>query len=123
MPRSSSTDHQWLRNLLSTVPTSRLPDAELLDQFRSGSSRLSAEAFDSLLLRHGPMVLAVCRKLVGDPHDAEDAFQATFLIFATRAQSIRAQESVASWLHGVALRVASRLRASTERRRAGERSI
>jgi RNA polymerase sigma factor (sigma-70 family) len=123
MPRSSRTDHQWLRKLLSAVPTSRLPDAELLDQFRSGSSRLAADAFDSLLLRHGPMVLAVCRRLVGDPHDAEDAFQATFLIFATRARSIRAQESVASWLHGVALRIASRLRASTERRRAEERRI
>src|SRR5690348_8073730 len=69
------------------------------------------------------MVLAVCRKLVGDPHDAEDAFQATFLIFATRARSIRAQESVASWLHGVALRVCSRLRAGNERRRAEERRL
>ena len=69
------------------------------------------------------MVLSVCSRILGEPHDVEDAFQATFWILAARAKSIRSQESVASWLHGVALRVASRLRDRTARRSAKERKL
>ena len=106
-----------------TGTDSLLSDAELLDRFRGGSKRSSEDAFKSILLRHGPMVLSVCSRILGEPHDVEDAFQATFSILAARAKSIRSQESVASWLHGVALRVASRLRDSTARRSAKERKL
>ena len=78
-------------------------------------------AFSVLVARHGGMVLRVCRKMVGDEHQAEDAFQATFLILASRARSIRRQVSVASWLHGVALRVAATERSCAGRRKRHER--
>jgi RNA polymerase sigma factor (sigma-70 family) len=123
MRRSSKTDHQWLRMLLGVGTDSVLSDAELLDRFLSRFNGVSEDAFKSLLQRHGPMVLSVCSRILSDPQDSEDAFQATFLILATRAQSIRAQGSVASWLHGVALRVASHLRKTTGRRRAKERRL
>ena len=67
------------------------------------------------------MVLRVCRQVLGDEHDAQDASQATFLVLAARAGSIGRRESVASWLHGVALRVAARARLAASRRRAQKR--
>src|SRR5689334_13506127 len=100
-----------------------LGDAELLDRFLSRLGEGAVHAFEGLVLRHGPMVLDVCTRVLGDPHDAEDAFQATFLVLATRARSIRRQTSVASWLHGVALRVARRARSEAARRRANERRV
>ena len=78
-------------------------------------------AFSALVERHGPMVLRVCQRVLADPHDAEDAFQAVFLVLARRAESIRSRDSVASWLHGVALRVAAAARAARDRRTAHER--
>ena len=74
-----------------------------------------------LVERHGPMVLSVCRKTLDDPHDADDALQATFLVLAKKAGSVRKADSVASWLHGVALRVAARARAERASRRENER--
>ena len=79
-------------------------------------------AFAGIVARHGPMVFAVCRRALRDPHDVEDAFQATFLVFVRRAGSIRDGEGVGPWLHGVARRVATRARATAARRRARERS-
>ena len=67
------------------------------------------------------MVLAVCRRVLGDPHDAEDAFQATFLVLVRKAGSIRKRGSLADWLHGVAFRVSAHARADSARRRAVER--
>ncbi len=78
-------------------------------------------AFAALVDRHGAMVLRVCRQVLGDEHEAQDASQATFLVLARRAGSIGRRESVASWLHGVALRVAARARLAASRRRARER--
>ncbi|HEV3446051.1 MAG TPA: sigma-70 family RNA polymerase sigma factor [Gemmataceae bacterium] len=78
-------------------------DAELLACF--GSGRVEA-AFTLLLERHGAMVLGVCRRVLRDTHEAEDAFQATFLALAQGAGSVRKQGSLASWLYSVALRVA-----------------
>src|SRR5262249_9142597 len=78
-----------------------LSDGALLERFLT---QRDEAAFETLLERHGPMVLAVCRRVVGerDGHAAEDAFQATFLVLARRAGSIRKQASVGSWLFGVA---------------------
>ena len=70
--------------------------------------------------RHGPMVLRVCRSILHDEHDAQDAFQATFLVLARQAGAVR-QQSVGSWLYGVALRVAVNARSSMARRRRHER--
>ncbi len=101
-----------LRNL--TFPTG-LGDAELLERF---VSQRDAAAFELLVRRHGPMVLGVCRRLLGHAHDAEDAFQATFLALARKAGAIQRGGSVGSWLYHVAYRVA--LRARAERARRGE---
>jgi RNA polymerase sigma factor (sigma-70 family) len=100
-----------------------LIDTELLERFLSRPDDAAAHAFEGLVLRHGPMVFDVCHKVLGNAHDAEDAFQATFLVLATRARSIRRQRSVGSWLHGVAPRVARRARSDAARRRAHERKI
>jgi RNA polymerase sigma factor (sigma-70 family) len=95
-------------------------DGELLDDFRRDPDRIGQEAFRILVERHGAMVLGVCRSLAGDPHDAEDAFQATFLVLIRRAESIRQRETIAPWLHGVACRVARKARIRSARRRRRE---
>jgi RNA polymerase sigma factor (sigma-70 family) len=87
-----------------------LSDHRLLDQFLAADQGQAEVAFTLLVERHGPMVLHVCQQLLGDSHDAQDAFQATFLVFLSRARSIRNRGSVASWLFGVAMRVARRAR-------------
>ena len=78
-------------------------------------------AFEALVARHGPMVLGTCRRMLTDPRDVEDAFQATFLVLARRAGSIRDPDRLGPWLHGVARRVAARARALATRRAAIER--
>jgi RNA polymerase sigma factor (sigma-70 family) len=95
-----------------------LTDADLLERFLT---RREEAAFALLVQRHGPMVLGVCRRVLHDRHTAEDAFQATFLILVRRAASIRKQESVGSWLHGVARRVAAKARAQAAARSRRER--
>src|SRR5262245_9708604 len=84
-----------------------VPDAELLERFRSTRD---AAAFELLVYRHGPMVWATCRRVLGDVHAAEDAFQATFLALARRAGAIRRGGSVPGWLHRVTVRVGLDLR-------------
>ncbi len=93
-----------------------MSDAELLDRFVSRRDEAAESAFEELVSRHGPMVLRVCRSVLRDSHDAEDAFQAVFLILANRAWSIRRRGSVANWLFGVAQRVAIRGKRSAARR-------
>src|SRR5215831_14302953 len=93
-------------------------DTELLQRFLSDREE---GAFEALVQRHGPMVLSVCRYLVQNSDDAEDAFQATFLVLVRRAASIRKPELLGNWLYGVAYRVAARARAQAARRRAREK--
>src|SRR5207247_2524100 len=77
-------------------------------------------AFEALVQRHGPMVLGVCRRLLPNPHDAEDAFQATFLVFVKKAATIARRELLGNWLYGVAYQTARAARAAVGRRRAKE---
>ena len=97
-------------------------DGQLLEIFLQGKPEGAAgAAFEVLIRRHGPMVLGVCRRALDDPHAADDAFQATFLVLVEKARAIRNRDSLASWLHGVALRVAAEARASAARRARHER--
>jgi RNA polymerase sigma factor (sigma-70 family) len=94
-----------------------LPDARLLTRF---VVRGDEAAFATLVHRHGPLVLGVCRRVLRDRHAADDAFQATFLLLARKAGSLARPELLANWLHGVACRTAARARAEAVRRRARE---
>src|SRR5262245_22026217 len=87
-----------LRALLRGRGAAEANDADLLRRFAAARDEA---AFEALVHRHGPMVLGVCRRVLRHTHDAEDAFQAAFLVLARKAASIRRRESVGSWLHGV----------------------
>ena len=106
--------------LFQVGTTGGLTDAQLLERFVGPDPEASRLAFAELVARHGPMVLRVCGGLLRDPHDAEDAFQATFLVLARRGRTIRKGGSAASWLHGVARRVALSARSAAARRRRHE---
>ncbi len=99
-----------------------LSDRQLLEQFATRRAELGESAFATLLERHGPMVFGVCRRVLRHHSDAEDAFQATFLVLAHRAQAIRKRESLASWLYGVAYRLAGRLKSQAALRREKEQA-
>ncbi|HTU91788.1 MAG TPA: sigma-70 family RNA polymerase sigma factor [Gemmataceae bacterium] len=92
-------------------------DGDLLERF---ASQRDQAAFAVLLRRHGPMVLNVCRRLLGQAEDAEDVFQAAFLLLARQAANIRKRDAVGSWLYGVAYRLASKARARRLRRQVHE---
>jgi RNA polymerase sigma factor (sigma-70 family) len=110
--------HRQVHRLFNFGTLGTMSDAQLLDRFVSRRDDAAEAAFEELVIRHGPMVLRVCRGVLHDAHDAEDAFQAVFLVLANRARSIRRSGSVASWLFGVAQRVANRGKRSTARRHA-----
>jgi RNA polymerase sigma factor (sigma-70 family) len=95
-------------------------DGQLLEQYRRDHDQV---AFEALLQRHGPMVLGVCRRVLEDCTDAEDAFQTTFLVFVRKVWSIKPAEMVAPWLHGVARLTAMKLRAHNNKRRQRERHV
>jgi RNA polymerase sigma factor (sigma-70 family) len=97
-----------------------LSDAQLVERF---AARGDEAAFEALLHRHGAMVLGVCRRILHRAHDVEDAFQATFLVLARKAGSIRKSASVGSWLYGVAFRIAAKARGKAARRRRSEREV
>jgi RNA polymerase sigma factor (sigma-70 family) len=97
-----------------------LSEGALLDRYVSVGDEA---AFAALVARHGPMVLGVCRRVLRDERDVEDAFQATFLVLVRRAGAIRDGDLVGRWLHGVAHRVAVRARAHSARRFVHEQSV
>src|SRR6516162_2921845 len=95
-----------------------LTDGELLEQY---VSRRNEAAFEWLVRRHGAMVLGVCRRVLRHEADAEDAFQATFLLLARKAASVAPRSQVGCWLYGVARTTAVRARDLARRRRRKER--
>lgn len=97
-----------------------LTDRDLVERVTGPLDAAAEAAFEALVTRHGPMVLRVCRNVLGHQDDAEDAFQATFLVLVKQRASIRKLDSVASWLYGVASRVAARSRVDAARRRKSE---
>ena len=110
-----STNHAyqgWRHRLLAGSS-----DEELLDRFVDGDEESSESAFRAIVGRHGPMVMGVCRHALHHEHDAEDAFQATFLTLSRKADTIRDRRVLSSWLYEVAYRIAIRARAGASRRR------
>ena len=108
-----------VRTLFQAGAVATGSDGQLLDRFLLGADHGGEEAFEVLVRRHGPMVLGACRWVLRDVQEAEDAYQATFLILARKAGSIRDRESVGPWLRGVARRVANRARLDAARRQEG----
>ncbi len=104
--------HQ-LRRVVARERTDELSDAQLLDDF---VQRRDEAAFELLVWRHAGLVLGTCRRLLRDRHEAEDAFQATFLVLIRKAATISRRDSLGSWLHRVAVRIAQRARAQAARR-------
>ena len=105
---------QHIRRAIGIQPAAESPDRELLERF---VHRGEEAAFEALLRRHGPLVLGACRRMLADPHDVEDAFQATFFIFVRKARGIARGDAVGSWLYRVAYHAAARIRSRTTRRR------
>ncbi len=111
----------FIRNVRRVVGLQKagdLPDAQLLKDFVSERDEV---AFEALVRRHGPMVLGVCRRVLQEEHDAEDAFQATFLVLLRKAHAIGQPELLGNWLFGVAYRIALRARAAAAKQRRLER--
>lgn len=106
-----------IRRVIGMQAVADSPDRELLERF---VNRSEEEAFEALLRRHGPLVLAACRRMLSEPHDVEDAFQATFFIFVRKARGIARGEAVGSWLYRVAYHASARVRARAARQRARE---
>ena len=88
-----------IRGAVALDDTAELTEAELLERY---VRERNDAAFETLVRRHGPMVLGVCQRILRDDHAAEDAFQATFLILVRRAAALRSPAAIANWLHGVA---------------------
>src|SRR6266446_2275567 len=109
-----------IRRLAGVTEGIGLTDRHLLERYLRQRDQAALEA---LVTRHAPLVLGVCRKILGDSHDADDAFQATFLVLFRKAGSIRRHDAVAPWLYGVAYRVAARARSLRNKQRSRERSI
>src|SRR5438309_11224372 len=115
MSRAAAPLLRHLRTMLDAPALAMRTDRELLDAF---AGRRDEAAFAALVRRHGPMVLNVCRHVLRHEQDAEDAFQAVFLVLARKAASLGSIASVVGWLHGIAHRTALSARKSAARRQA-----
>ena len=111
---------QHLRSIMSQQHAKDMTDGQLLELFVTHKDEA---AFAALVRRHGPMVLAVCRRVLHNLHDAEDAFQATFLVLVRKAASIRPRSLVGNWLYGVAYRTSLEARRAMAKRRAKEKQV
>jgi DNA-directed RNA polymerase specialized sigma24 family protein len=109
---------RYIHRIATTLPAPDLSDGELLERF---VGRRDEGAFSALVRRHGPLVLGVCRRVLCDWHDAEYAFQGTFVALAKQAGSLRRPRSLGPWLHGVASRTALKARGRAARRRVCEK--
>jgi RNA polymerase sigma factor (sigma-70 family) len=109
-----------LQTLFGMGVMGALSDGQLLDHF---VERREGAAFEAIVHRHGPMVWNVCRRVLRDHHDAEDAFQATFLVLARRAASVMPREKLGNWLYGVAYQTATKARAMRAKRRMREGQV
>ena len=107
-----------LGTLFNEGAVGMLSDGQLLDRF---VERREASAFEAIVERYGPLVWGVCRRVLRDHHDAEDAFQATFLVLARKAASVMPREKLGNWLYGVAFQTAMKARATRAKRRVRER--
>jgi RNA polymerase sigma factor (sigma-70 family) len=108
------------QTLFSLGRLGSLSDGQLLERF---VTQREEAAFEAIVERHGPMVLGVCRRVLRNDHDAEDAFQTTFLVFSRKAGSVTPRDMVANWLYGVAYKTAMKARALTAKRHARERQV
>jgi RNA polymerase sigma factor (sigma-70 family) len=111
---------QHLRNAMLCKDETGIADGQLLERFVTTGDEA---AFEALVRRHGPMVLGVCRRVLCNSHDAEDCFQATFLVLACKAASIWPRQLVGNWLYGVAHTTAVRARVMNAKRSARERQV
>ena len=114
MPTSQTSE------VIPDLRGAELTDGQLLEGF---VSRRDNAALATLVRRHGAMVWGVCRRLLDNHHDAEDAFQATFLVLVRKAGAIAPREMVANWLYGVARQTALKARATAARRKGRERQV
>ena len=115
--RPADTVSHDLGALFSLGVVAAMSDEQLLEHFAARTESDGEIAFEAIVRRHGPMVMGVCRRLLGNQHDAEDAFQATFIVLALRVGAVRKRQSLGPWLHGVAARICGRARLVTRRRR------
>src|SRR4051794_20183048 len=109
-----------LQTLFEAGTSVGLSDGQLLDRF---VTRQDGASIQALVLRHGPMVWGVCRRVLRDHHDAEDAFQATFLVLARKAASIVPREKVGNWLYGAAYHTAMKARTTRVKRQSREAQV
>ncbi len=112
---------RWQDTLLREGVLAGLGDGPLIEQYLAHPGEAGGLAFEALVRRHGPMVLAVCRGVLRDAHETDDVFQATFLVLARRAATIRDRDRLAVWLARTARRIAVRSRGEAARREAVER--
>jgi RNA polymerase sigma-70 factor (ECF subfamily) len=117
--RWSSVLH-YLQKVAGSPGAGELDDDQLLDRFIAARDDA---AFAVLVRRHGPLVLGVCRRVLHHEADAEDAFQATFLVLARKAASIVRRQALGSWLYAVARRIAQKTRTQAARRRHREQPL
>lgn len=117
---SASRAFREIRSLYEFGPLGGATDARLIEMFLRSEGTGREEAFSTLVRRHAPMVLGICRRMLRGSPDADDAFQAVFLVMARKAHSLRRADALRPWLYGVSVRVAKAARRRAARRRARE---